>query len=355
MKICIIVNSLEKKGPVIVASTLANQYVRLGHQVDVIYVKSSVQPVYLDERINVKEIMRCKLRGFFHYDVIHSHSFVPDFIAKLLSFFISKTVFIHTIHNFLKLDFFVDYNPVKAHLLNFFWSRVLSKENVVYISKTQQEYLKLNYSSKFKNNTSKQIYNPVVIDTDMELSTENNLTEFISNAKVSGNILLGVCSVLTERKSISTVINALKHLPKNYYLMIIGDGPERDELEVLSVNNNVSDRVFFTGFISKPHSLFKCFDIYIFPSRVEAFGLSGIEAGMLGVSLIVSDIDSFIEIYPRAVVDFFKVGDYFSLSQVILSHHKVNTDLSLTFNQIYSVEVIAEQYLEFYVTCKKNS
>jgi glycosyltransferase involved in cell wall biosynthesis len=62
------------------------------------------------------------------------------------------------------------------------------------------------------------------------------------------------------------------------HVFIIGDGPERKELEKLAKKLNVSDRVHFAGFQNDAQSYLPAFDIFVLPSRKEGLPYAIIEA-----------------------------------------------------------------------------
>jgi len=342
------VPSLDKKGPVIVAAELSNWYALNGHDVDLYYCKSMDPRVFVHEKVCVKKLNIAFFEKINSYDLIHSNSFVPDFISSVCSIFWKSPKYVTTVHNFMMLDFEVDYSNRVAQVLNTIWPRCLVRLNKVYISKAQQSYLEARYFRDREKSKSTHIYNPVSIKK--ELVQENDF-KFIEDAIYKKKKILGVCSVLTKRKSVDVVIKTLSFLPEYFVLVIVGDGPERDNLEALVKNYGLVERVFFTGFINSPHSVIKKLDIFIFPSEVEAFGLSGVEAGLLGIPLIVSDIITFKEIYSEGKALFFSVGDPKELELRILESNLSlfdKTKISKVLDSQFSIEVIGNKYLDFY-------
>lgn len=94
-----------------------------------------------------------------------------------------------------------------------------------------------------------------------------------------------VCSLI-KIKHIDRILEALSKIPKtiNWCYKIIGDGPERERLEILSRNLNIDSKVIFTGAVEREHVLELLNDSHIFvlPSYPETLGLAYLEAMSCG-------------------------------------------------------------------------
>lgn len=81
-------------------------------------------------------------------------------------------------------------------------------------------------------------------------------------------------------------------------LVIVGDGPQRAELEVLAQRLGVADRVRFVAAV--PHSevpdWLNQFDLFVAPSRFESFGAAVVEASACGLAVVVSDTGGLREV-----------------------------------------------------------
>jgi N-acetyl-alpha-D-glucosaminyl L-malate synthase BshA len=61
-------------------------------------------------------------------------------------------------------------------------------------------------------------------------------------------------------------------------LLLIGDGPERDNASQLARTLKVQDDIFFLGKQERIEKFFACSDLMLFPSQYESFGLAALEA-----------------------------------------------------------------------------
>lgn len=83
-------------------------------------------------------------------------------------------------------------------------------------------------------------------------------------------------------------VSKLRH--ENFELVIIGDGPERDNLEKLSLELSVEDKVRFHGRLPKEKivDILSVSDAFVLPSRGETFGVSYVEAMAMGLPVIAT-------------------------------------------------------------------
>lgn len=138
---------------------------------------------------------------------------------------------------------------------------------------------------------------PFGIDTEKFTPKKN----FSPEVKVIGTV-----KTLAPKYGISTLIKAfaivLDKLGKEaeLKLVIAGGGPQRDELERLAAELNVSDKCEFLGKIphEKVPEVLHSFDIYVVlsESESESFGVAILEASACGLPVVVSDAGGLPEV-----------------------------------------------------------
>ena len=107
----------------------------------------------------------------------------------------------------------------------------------------------------------------------------------------SDKILLTI-SRLVPKNGVDLVIRALSNLPQSVKLLIVGDGPDRKDLQLLAQELGVADRVVFTGHIDNaelPRYLHTS-DIFIRASRSEGQGIAFIEAMAAGIPVVAPQV-----------------------------------------------------------------
>lgn len=142
----------------------------------------------------------------------------------------------------------------------------------------------------------------------------DSLTTPLSKRDNSSEIVIGTVKSLAPKYGIDILIKAfaliLQDFEKKYpdiapklKLRIVGSGPQRIDLEKLTRNLNITNKVKFTGRVNSedvPRELDKL-DIYVALSRLdsESFGVAIIEAGAAGRPVVVSDAGGL----PEVVID----------------------------------------------------
>jgi glycosyltransferase involved in cell wall biosynthesis len=105
-------------------------------------------------------------------------------------------------------------------------------------------------------------------------------------------------SRLVPAKGIDVLIRAcaeLKRRGKNFVLHVIGDGMAREELNRLCKELNVQDETIFYGYVLHPHEFMSFFDIFVLPSRAEAFGSVFAEAALSGLACVGTQVGGIAE------------------------------------------------------------
>lgn len=289
MKIAIIVNSLENKGPVIVAVNLAEQLKFAGMDVSIFYFKEKNEKI----KTNVP-IRKISFGDFFSlqkYDIVHSHSLLPDLFNSLQTIF-NKNLSVTTVHNNIYTDLYPEYSKLKSFLLKVLWelSWCLIRKKVC-ISKSLLEQ----YTSLININQKQwsYVYNSVdKLGNDFLSQNDKIALQKIKNLKEHGKIIVGSCAVITQRKGLQYLVSAAEHFDDKYIIVIVGDGPFKKEL----ININTKNVIFLEKTMA-PRVFMRNFDIYVMPSISEGFGLAAVEAAIEGCKLVCSNIPTFIELF----------------------------------------------------------
>jgi glycosyltransferase involved in cell wall biosynthesis len=116
--------------------------------------------------------------------------------------------------------------------------------------------------------------------------------------------IVGVVARLEPEKGHRTLIDAwpdvLAAVP-NAWLLVVGEGSERDALEAEAASLGVSERVVFTGRREDVPAVTAALDIAVLPSYREAQGLSVLEAMALSRPVIASKVGGIPEMIEDAV------------------------------------------------------
>lgn len=156
---------------------------------------------------------------------------------------------------------------------------------------------------------------------------------------------------LTKIKGLDTVIEALGKLKNdNWTLDVLGDGPEKEELEKRSYVLGLSDKITFHGYSEEADSLMSRSSCLLFPSHCEGYGLVPARAAQIGLPVIASNIPTVLKMagsnkclvdpgdvqgWHSAIFDFMSTGravempvsDINSFERMVDSNESVYTDL----------------------------
>lgn len=143
----------------------------------------------------------------------------------------------------------------------------------------------------------KHIYNQyltVDIELIQKVSVDRNVVKKTLrdkyNIKENQTIIISV-SRLLDWKNTELLLKSVSLLqnPENIVIFIVGDGPERANLEKMSGELGLA--VVFTGNIPEPLEVYNYYmlaDIFVFPTRHEAWGLVVNEAMAVGLPILCS-------------------------------------------------------------------
>ncbi len=105
---------------------------------------------------------------------------------------------------------------------------------------------------------------------------------------------------LIKRKNVDSLLEAKKISHSDYYLVIVGDGPQFKKLKKKVDEENIRD-VIFAGSRNDVEDIIPSCDVLVLPSYSESFGLVLIEALACGKPVIGSKVGGITEIINEDV------------------------------------------------------
>jgi glycosyltransferase involved in cell wall biosynthesis len=105
-------------------------------------------------------------------------------------------------------------------------------------------------------------------------------------------------SRLVPAKGIDVLLRACAELKRRkvpFMLHIIGDGIAHQELTELCQKLQLQEETIFYGYMLHPHELMSFFDIFVLPSRAEAFGSVFAEASLAGLACVGTQVGGIAE------------------------------------------------------------
>lgn len=181
------------------------------------------------------------------------------------------------------------------------------------------------------------IYNPKNINKIESLMNVSVSHEWFNDKKLP--IILGV-GRLREQKNFSLLIRVFSRLQKKIpsRLVILGVGREESKLRALVKEFNISDSVYFAGYVENPYAYMSKADIFAFPSLWEGMPNSLIEALICGLPSVSSDCDS----GPREVLA--PESDYYR--RLHTGNEEVDCGFLVAVNDEYAFENSLKEILK---------
>lgn len=202
-------------------------------------------------------------------------------------------------------------------------------------------------------NDIRVIYNFI----DFDRFSKTNKDHFKKAIAPNGERILSHTSNFRKLKRVDDVIHVFhkvnKVIPSK--LLLIGDGPERQNMEDLCRKLNLCDDIRFLGRQDAVEELLAVSDLFIMPSESESFGLAALEAMACEVPVISSNAGGLPEVNIHGKTGYLsEIGDVASMANnaiSILSNEEVLAEFranALAQAQRFDIKNILPQYEAYY-------
>jgi glycosyltransferase involved in cell wall biosynthesis len=271
--------------------------------------------------------------------VIHVHHSYSAILSTIVFKIFFRGVAIITIHS--------DYSRYTIIQKISFLLTMLFSDSIISNSKNTHNLLPFFLKAK-----STVIYNGVDLSEIQKIMKSKRRGE-------EGNVF-NICTAsrLVPLKSVLLIIKAFGMFKYrfNSMLIIIGDGPEIENLKSASSQLDCSNRIRFTGGIerSEVYKIMYNSTIYCSASQWEGFGNSIVEAMACGLPIVSSDIPAVREIVGDKGATYFPIGSDKKLSDIFesLFGNQAQLDMlsikSLKQSKKYSLTESVERHVDLY-------
>lgn len=133
-----------------------------------------------------------------------------------------------------------------------------------------------------------------------------------------GEKLLVHTSNFRKVKRVEDVVRVFSEVRKkvNSRLLLVGDGPERQNIEQLCRDLEICENVTFLGKQDAIEEILSICDLFLMPSETESFGLAALEAMACEVPVVSSNAGGIPELNVNGVTGFLcDVGDVKSMAE----------------------------------------
>lgn len=167
------------------------------------------------------------------------------------------------------------------------------------------------------------------------------------------NFVIVMVAGFREQKDHETLIRAMRLLPSNYHLLLVGDGVKAKELRNLTKRYSVSEKVTFMGSRLDVPDIYEKTDVAVLSSHWEGFGLAAVEAMASGRPLIASNVGGLRDVVKGAGILFTQGNDVELAAKIqwLCEHPDEYREVAKRCQeraQQYDISVMAEKYMTLY-------
>ena len=225
----------------------------------------------------------------YNLDLLHVHYAIPHSVSAYLAQSMTtsrRLPFVTTLHgtDITLVGQDRSFLPITRFAIE-------KSDGVTAVSKFLQEETRKNF------NVQRPIeVIPNFVNCDTYLRTDNVASR--AQYAPQGEVILGHLSNFRPVKRVDSVIEVFarvrKELPAK--LLLIGDGPERNNIEYLVRDKGLQEDVFFTGKQTAVAEILSTLDLFLLPSQQESFGLAALEAMACEVPVVASRVGGLPEV-----------------------------------------------------------
>ncbi|MDA0323704.1 MAG: glycosyltransferase family 4 protein [Verrucomicrobia bacterium] len=277
--------------------------------------------------------------------VLHSHNLAAQQYAALVS----------KAHGFRHVCTQHGANVHNHSLLNRIRSRLLTRYTDVMVAVAESTAGAMQKNFGIPARSIHVIPNGIDADAVSEPFTASELRFRLGLG--ANSIVLGSVGRLDRVKGYDRLIEVMPDLctDLNVVLLLVGEGPCREELERLAQDLGVVNQVVFAGFRSDAQRYLGVFDLFVLPSRNEGLSIALLEAMASGVPVLVTDVGE-----NRRVIDEGRAGrilpaearEWASCIRSLVGSadelKEVASRAKLRVREMYSLRSVMRSYEELY-------
>lgn len=343
LKICLLSEPLHAgvgRHVVDLASGLADR----GHDVHVIYSPIRLQPEFLarisespgirtmsiamrrevgTHDLRAFELVRRYIREHGPFDILHGHSSKAGAYARLLKLAGTQAAVLYTPHAFITMS--TSMTKIKRRAFGLIeWTLAGLTDRLICVSRDEQRHA---IALGIPEHRASVVINGVPGAPSVDRA---NVRRRLGASE--REIVVGFVGRLDDQKAperlVGAVLGLAQRLP-HLTLAMVGDGPKREGLERQAADRGFAGRVRWLGAVDG-RALMPGFDIFVLPSRYEAFPYVLLEALDAGLPIVTTPVGGVDETIAHGVNGF------------VVSHHDGNA-LTNTIAQLASDSIMRER------------
>lgn len=226
-----------------------------------------------------------KLMKKEEFDLVHCHAPMGGVVGRLAAKSVGIKNVLYTAHGF----HFFKGAPRINWMVYYPIEKICSYFTKILITINQEDYMLA--TKKMKAEKTKYVRGiGLNVNRFNDKSININEKKASLGIPIESTILLSV-GELNKNKNHQIIIKALSELDKiNIHYCIIGRGENKKYLEDLAVELNIKDKIHFLGYRDDVNELYEIGDIFCFPSYREGLSVALMEAMVMGLPVIASNV-----------------------------------------------------------------
>ena len=251
-----------------------------------------------------------------NFNLFHSHGYKFNILLGMTPRRIRGIPVVTTIHGYVHAKKFS--KMWLYELLDRLFINRLDK--VVVVNSAMLEHQSLNKIDKIS-----KIYNGIKIKPS---SFSNEIQKCSFNRDVPKGFRIGAIGRLSPEKGFDVLIKAFKKVSEcraDVFLVILGEGSERNRLETMILDLGLKDKVFLCGFVDRAADYISELSLIVIPSYTEGLPIILLESMAERVPVIATSVGGIPEVISDAdngyLVD---PGDEVKLAETIMT--AINSD-----------------------------
>lgn len=212
-------------------------------------------------------------------DIIHTHQFASDFYGSLAAIGLKIPVVSH-LHN-------PQAESRSRQIMRFFLTIRLTD---AFIASSEEKEAAMKRWAPW---TRIFVLHNAIDEKNLELPTGFDREKFRQTFGLPAqSLVIGAVGRLSPEKGFDVLLESFEKImidKPEMALMIVGSGPEEENLKALAIKLKISDKVIFTGYRRDIAALMSLFDLMVVSSRTESFCLAALEAMFVGTPIIITD------------------------------------------------------------------
>lgn len=223
------------------------------------------------------------------FDVVHTHMFASNFLGRVAAMLAGVPVIVSTVQLIAEREKWWEIFLDRA--LQFKTDRMITSSEAVRTSFIERG---------IREGKVTTIYNGIdfsKFDSIDRVEARNKIRrEFGLD---DSTFMVGTVARLQRVKGVGCLIEAAKHIVESVSdarFLIVGDGPQKAELEHKVKQLDLSSRFIFAGTRGDVPAILSALDLFVLPSLSEALGIAVIEALLMRVPVVATNVGGVPEI-----------------------------------------------------------